>query len=160
MVLVTSEGGTEDADRLARDQGSHDAQCHGVAKGGGDPGRSADRDAGGEEGEDGHGEAGGDRPQCVLQAFGHAWHVSVAMAGGGPAPAGRLSRRETRTGTVNPSRTPATVAWIPEACTRAHVAAASGTRMYQWLMRFRTTKAKSPSGTRAASRKTGCRPAE
>ena len=69
-------------------------------------------------------------------------------------------RRETATGTVKPSRTPATVAWMPDACTRPHVAAASGTSRYQWLIRFCTSQAKSPSGTRAASSRAGWSPEE
>lgn len=35
------------------------------------------------------------------------------------------------TGTVKPRRTPATVAWTPEACTNAHVATPSGIRIHQ-----------------------------
>ena len=48
-----------------------------------------------------------------------------------PGASGSFARGSGRTGTVKPSSTPATVACIPEACTRAQVAAASGSSRYQ-----------------------------
>ena len=56
-----------------------------------------------------------------------------------------------RTGTTNPSSTPATVACTPEACTSAQAAKASGMSRYQARIRFCTSTAKRASGTRASS---------
>ena len=55
------------------------------------------------------------------------------------------------TGTANPSRTPATVAWIPEACTSAHVVAARGSSSHHDRTRRCTSTVNAAKGSSASS---------
>jgi hypothetical protein len=60
------------------------------------------------------------------------------------------------TGTVKASRTPATVACTPEACTSAQVTTASGSSSHHDRTRRCTRTANTPSGSRAASSRPAC----
>ena len=95
-----------------------------------EPVPAADGHTGGEEREDRDGEAGRDRAEPVLE--------DLREARAGVRPAAGLRRR---TGTAKPSSTPATVAWIPDAWTSAHVTAPSGSRISHaaeaWILKKR-----------------------
>ena len=69
----------------------------------------------------------------------------------------RPSWASRRTGTVNASSTPATVACTPDAWTNAQVASASGSRTSAVAVRVWATSPKNASGTRASARYPMCR---
>ena len=141
---ATQPGAAEDPDELAEHEPGDDPERgrvgEGVAEAAADDGH-----AGGEEGEDGHGEAGRERPQPVLEAVGDV-HLAAQRADRG-------HRRARLTGTARPSSTPATVAWMPEACTSAQVASASGSRSHQDVIRrcTRTREQRRAAPARASS---------
>ncbi|MNW57806.1 hypothetical protein D3C74_356350 [compost metagenome] len=60
-----------------------------------------------------------------------------------------FSPNRTTAGTVKPRSTPATVAWIPDAWTRAQTTNASGSRSHQCVRRRRTRNANSATPTSA-----------
>ncbi len=55
------------------------------------------------------------------------------------------------TGTVKPSRTPATVAWTPDSCISTQAITASGTSSQNDRIRLCTATQKSPIGTSVPS---------
>ena len=80
---------------------------------------------------------------------------SKCSARPGPA-SGPPARSLRRTGTMKPSRTPATVACTPEACTSVHTAKASGSSNHHDRTRRCTRTAKIPSGAMATRSGTTC----
>ena len=132
--------GAEDSDGLADDERGDDAQRDGVGHRVDESGASADGDSGGEEREDGDREpADSGRRRCSKCS------ASPGPACGPPAAALRI------TGTVNPSSTPATVAWMPDAWTNAQVSEARGRSSHQERTRRCTSTRTAPSGISASS---------
>ena len=81
--------------------------------------------------------------------IGRIWCSKCSARPGPSLSPASLSLRNT--GTVNPNRTPATVAWIPDSWTNTHVIAASGISSHQVRIRRCTRTANRVSGISAIS---------